>query len=276
MAREQHPAPLDSARASPVAPPSPTSPRDLYLDLLIKALANTIYGDPATGIYMHPGVTPENMAAYGDAYREVGLDWPLIAHTMVGLRRLENLRELTQRVVDEGVPGDLIETGAWRGGCCILMRGVLKANAIQDRKVYVADSFSGLPPPDPEFEQDQGHDYSEHEQLAVSADQVRANFARYGLLDDQVIFIEGLFQDTLPVLDVSPFALIRLDGDLYESTLVALENLYPKLSPGGFVIVDDYGGMPPCRQAVEDYRAKRGITAPITAIDWTGVWWRKP
>jgi Macrocin-O-methyltransferase (TylF) len=75
---------------------------------------------------------------------------------------------------------------------------------------------------------------------------------------------------------VSPFALIRLDGDLYESTLVALENLYPKLSPGGFVIVDDYGGMPPCRQAVEDYRAKRGITAPITAIDWTGVWWRKP
>jgi O-methyltransferase len=76
------------------------------------------------------------------------------------LRRLENLRELTQRVVDEGVTGDLIETGAWRGGCCILMRGVLKANAIQDRKVYVADSFSGLPPPDPEFEQDQGHDYS--------------------------------------------------------------------------------------------------------------------
>jgi hypothetical protein len=91
MAREQHPAPLDSARASPVTPPSATSPRDLYLDLHIKALANTIYGDPATGIYMHPDVTPENMTAYGDAYREVGLDWPLIAHTMVGLRRLENL-----------------------------------------------------------------------------------------------------------------------------------------------------------------------------------------
>jgi O-methyltransferase len=129
MARDQHPAPLESARARPISP-SPTSPRDLYLDLLIRALANTIYGDPATGIYMHPDVTPENMAAYGAAYREVGLDWPLVAHTMVGLRRLENLRELTQRVVDEGIPGDLIETGAWRGGCCILMRGVLKANGV--------------------------------------------------------------------------------------------------------------------------------------------------
>jgi len=184
MAREQHPASLDSTRASPV-PPSETSARDLYLDLLIKALANTIYGDPATGIYMHPNVTPEHMAPYGEAYREVGLDWPLIAHTMAGLRRLENLRDLTQCVVDEGIPGDLIETGAWRGGCCILMRGVLKANGVTDRKVYVADSFSGLPPPDPECEQDRGHDYSENEQLSVSADQVRTNFARYGLLDDQ-------------------------------------------------------------------------------------------
>jgi len=275
MAREQHPASLDSTRTSPI-PTSETSARNLYLDLLIKALANTIYGDPATGIYMHPDVTPQNMAAYGDAYREVGLDWPLIAHTMAGLRRLENLRELTQCVVDEGIPGDLIETGAWRGGCCILMRGVLKANGVTDRKVYVADSFSGLPPPDPECEQDRGHDSSENEQLAVSADQVRTNFARYGLLDDQVVFVEGLFQDTLPSLDVSPFALLRLDGDLYESTLVALENLYPRLSPGGFVIVDDYGGMPPCRQAVDDYRNKTEITAPITAVDWTGVWWRKP
>jgi O-methyltransferase len=275
MARDPHPAPLESARAGPGSP-APASPRDLYLDLLVKALANTIYGDPATGIYMHPDVTPENMAPYGEPYREVGLDWPLVAHTMVGLRRLENLRELTQRVVDDGIPGDLIETGAWRGGCCILMRGVLKANGVTDRKVYVADSFRGLPPPDPAFAQDRGHDYSKNEQLAVSVDQVQANFARYGLLDDQVVFVEGLFQETLPHLPVGPFALIRLDGDLYESTLVALENLYPKLSPGGFVIVDDYGGMPPCRQAVDDYRNKAGITAPITAIDWTGVWWRKP
>ena len=110
----------------------------------------------------------------------------------------------------------------------------------------------------------------------MSVDEVRSNFARYGLLDDQIVFVEGLFQDTLPALAAGPFALLRIDGDLYESTYVALENLYPKLSPGGFVIIDDYGGMPPCRQAVEDYRAKAGIDAPIVEIDWTGVFWQKP
>ena len=153
---------------------------------------------------------------------------------MVGLRRLENLRELTQRVVDEGIPGDLIETGAWRGGCCILMRGVLKANGVTDRKVYVANSFRGLPPPDPEFEQDRGHDYSKNEQLAVSVDQVQANFARYGLLDDQVIFIEGLFQVTLPHLRIGPFALLRLDGDLYEVHSRRLGEPLPEAVAGRF------------------------------------------
>jgi O-methyltransferase/8-demethyl-8-(2,3-dimethoxy-alpha-L-rhamnosyl)tetracenomycin-C 4'-O-methyltransferase len=253
------------------------SPRDLYLDLLIRILANTIYEDPATRLYLFPSVTPENMAPFSIQQREIGVDWPLRAHTMVGLRRLRNLRDLAQRTIDEGVPGDFIEAGVWRGGCCILMRGMLKVNAVTGRKVYVADSFAGLPPPNPErYRQDAGYDYSQHKDLAVSVAEVQANFARYGLLDDQVVFLEGFFQDTLPGLEAGPFALLRLDADLYESTHVALEHLYPKLSPGGFVIVDDYRGMPPCRQAVDDYRSKIGITAPMIEIDWSGVWWQKP
>jgi len=214
MAPKKRPTDME-ALAAGGADLSNASLRDLYLDLLIKILANTIYGDPAFGIFMHPAVTPDNMAEFGAAYREVGLDWPSAAHTMVGVRRLQNLRDLAQRAIDDGIPGDFIEAGVWRGGCCILLRGVLKANAIADRKVYVADSFSGLPPPDPAFEPDRGHDYSKNEQLAVSADQVRENFARYGLLDDQVVFVEGLFQETLPHLDAGPFALMRLDADLY-------------------------------------------------------------
>jgi predicted O-methyltransferase YrrM len=87
--------------------------------------------------------------------------------------------------------------------------------------------------------------------------------------------VEGFFQDTLPNLDAGPFAVIRLDGDMYGSTIVALENLYPKLSPGGFVVVDDYA-LPACREAVTDYRSAQGIDAKIEEIDWTGVWWRKP
>ena len=245
------------------------SPRELYLDLLIKTLTNLIYGDPSTH--------PSNSGPFRPELRSEGRDWPAVAHTMVGVRRLENVRELAQRVIDEGIPGDFVETGVWRGGTCILLRGILAANAINDRKVYVADSFAGLPPPKPHaFPQDEGLNLHLHPELAVSLEQVKANFARYGLLDEQVVFVKGLFQDTLPSLDVGPFALIRLDGDLYESTYVALKTLYPNVSPGGFVIIDDYGAVPSCRAAVLDYRTLMGIEVSMHEIDWTGVWWRKP
>ncbi|HET9393802.1 MAG TPA: TylF/MycF/NovP-related O-methyltransferase [Candidatus Rubrimentiphilum sp.] len=247
-------------------------PRELYLDLLVRILTNTIYCDPSIG---PPGLA--NVGHFEPELRSEGRDWPSVAHTMAGVKRVNNLRKLAQRVIDEKVPGAFIETGVWRGGCCILMRGVLAANAIQDRKVYAADSFAGLPPPKPHaFPHDEGLDLTHFPQLAVSLDQVKANFSRYGLLDDQVVFVEGLFQDTLPKLNAGPLALIRLDGDLYESTYVALEALYPKLSPGGFVIVDDYGAMPACRAAVSDYRTLMGIEAPIQEVDWTGVWWQRP
>jgi len=232
-------------------------------------LANTIYEDPSTN--------PTNSGPFQPQVRQEGRDWPAVAHTMVGVRRLENLRELAQRVIDEGVPGDFVETGVWRGGCCILMRGILAANAIKNRKVYAVDSFAGLPPPKAdEFPQDEGLNLHVYTELAVSLDQVKANFARYGLLDEQVVFVKGLFQDSLPSLNAGPFALIRLDGDLYESTSVALEALYPKLSPGGFIIVDDFNCLSCCRQAVLDYRSRIGITAAMQQVDWSASWWQKP
>ncbi|RVD36132.1 macrocin O-methyltransferase, partial [Mesorhizobium sp. M8A.F.Ca.ET.023.02.2.1] len=149
------------------------------------------------------------------------------------------------------------------------------ANGITDRKVYVADSFDGLPPPDPEnFPADRGDRLHEFRQLAIDQGQVEANFAAYDLLDDQVVFVKGLFGNTLPGLEAGPFALIRLDGDLYESTMDSLEALYPRLSPGGFAIIDDLA-LPTCRQAVEEYRARNHITAQMHEIDWTGGWWQK-
>jgi len=247
-------------------------PRELYLDLLVKILTNTIYGDPS----IDPD-DPASIEPFQPELRSEGRDWPRVAHTMVGLRRLNNVRELAQRIIGEGIPGDFVETGVWRGGCCILMRGVLAANAITNRKVYVVDSFAGLPPPKPNaFPHDEGLNLHLFPQLAVSLEQVQANFARYGLLDHQVIFVKGLFQDTLPSLDAGSFALIRLDGDLYESTYVALDALYPKLSPGGFVVIDDYGAVQACQTAVADYRTLMGIEAPIHEIDWSGAWWQKP
>jgi O-methyltransferase len=213
----------------------------------------------------------------GDAdAREEGRDWPPTAETMIGSRRLDNVVQCCLQALDEQVPGDFVETGVWRGGTTILMRGILRAVGDTDRSVWVADSFEGLPVPDAErYPADDGLDWSHVEVLKVDADAVRANFARYDLLDERVRFLEGWFCDTLPGAPIEQISVLRLDGDLYQSTMDALVSLEPKVSPGGFVLVDDYGGWPPCRAAVDDYRAERGITDPIEQVDWTGVWWRK-
>jgi O-methyltransferase len=209
--------------------------------------------------------------------RAEGRDWPPTAETMIGTARLDNVVRCCVQAVQDGIPGDLIETGVWRGGSTILMRGVLQALGDAERRVWVADSFEGLPVPDAErYPADEGLDWSGVGVLKVDADAVRANFARYGLLDDRVRFLEGWFSDTLPDAPIERLAVLRLDGDLYESTMDALVALEPRVSPGGFVIVDDYGGWPPCRAAVDDYRADRGIRAPLHTVDWTGVWWRTP
>jgi len=241
--------------------------RDLYVELLSKSVSNLIYGPPP--------LDPRTDGLFGHDARP-GRDRKSPAHTMVGVLRLQNVLELAQRAIDEGIPGDFIETGVWRGGCCILMRGVLAANAVTNRKVYVADSFAGLPPPNTaKFPQDKGLKLHKMPELTVLLDEVRANFDRYGLLDDQVVFVKGFFSDTLPALQVESFAVIRLDGDMYESTYVALECLYPKLSIGGFVIIDDYGAIKQCHDAVDDYRRKMDIVDKMQEIDWTGAWWQK-
>jgi len=108
----------------------------------------------------------------------------------------------------------------------------------------------------------------------VGVEHVKRNFERYGLFDDQVKFLRGWFRDTLPTAPIERLAVLRLDGDLYESTMEALVPLYPKLSQGGFLIVDDYN-LPMCRQAVSDYRKREGITDEIVPIDDAGIYWRK-
>ena len=154
------------------------------------------------------------------------------------------------------------------------MRGVLKAYGVTDRTVWAADSFVGLPAADLErFPEDQGWDKLDLP-LAVSLEAVQANFARYQLLDEQVHFLPGWFKDTLPAAPITQLSVLRLDGDLYESTIDALTHLYPKLAPGGFAIVDDYN-LPSCRQAVDDYRAAHAISDAIQAIDGWGVFWRR-
>ncbi len=212
---------------------------------------------------------------YDPADREEGRDWPARAETMIGLKRMSNLQDCIETVLRDGVPGDLIETGVWRGGAVIFMRAVLKAHGVTDRIVWVADSFQGLPEPDPSrYPADAGDIHSTYGALQVGVDSVKHNFRRYGLLDDQVRFLVGWFADTLPGAPIGSLSVLRLDGDMYSSTMQAIEALYPKLSPGGFCIVDDYH-LDGCRRAVDDYRSAHGITDEIVPIDWGGVFWRK-
>lgn len=257
--------------------------RDRYLDLLIGALTQTIYAevdpiDPPPEVFGGGVFTLEQWRRHTDpaVERAEGRDWPRHGQTMVGLKRLANIRDCVQTVVEDDVPGDLIETGVWRGGAAILMRGALEAFGDERRHVWLADSFQGLPEPDAEhYPADSEPVWTEQiDVLAVSVDEVRENFRRYGLLDERVHFVEGWFRDTLPALREHQWALIRLDGDMYESTMDGLVNLYDGLAPGGFVLVDDFA-LASCRQAVEDFRRERGIDDPIERVDWTGVYWRK-
>jgi O-methyltransferase len=195
---------------------------------------------------------------------------------MLGQARLSHLVQCCIDVLRDGIPGDFIETGVWRGGACILMKGVLAAAGDQTRAVWVADSFQGLPPPDSDqYPADAGDLHHVEADLRVTEDEVRERFRRYGLLDDRVRFLKGWFKDTLPDAPIEALALARLDGDMYESTSDALRALYPRLSPGGWLIVDDYGAVEGCRRAVDDWRREHRIAEPMTTIDWTGVAWRR-
>jgi len=263
---------------------------DLYIELLIKCLVGYLYPESSyleirpyramgamkkalLGGLNKRGYKMYKVRPFDAASREIGADWPSIGYSMVGLNRLNHLRQCVETVLEDNVQGDLIETGVCRGGACILMRAVLEVHDVRDRSVWLADSFEGLPAPS--LKEDAGYDLSQNAYLAVSVEDVKAAFDRFGLLDDQVKFLQGWFKNTLPTAAIGRLAILRMDGDLYESTRDVLEYLYDKVSPRGFVIVDDYGAWPPCKRAVDEFRSRRGIIDPIQNIDGTGAFRRK-
>jgi O-methyltransferase len=292
-----HP-PLAKPPAAPVAcalkvSPQPQTPEELYLDLLKKTLTRAQVAGryerhtvrPRSGVirvaygvfswllqakgFELVRVKTSNLNAYMDA-SNFDLDRLEDGETMVGLKQLDNVQFCVTDVLHGKIAGDLIEAGAWRGGVTILMRAVLKAYGDKDRKVWVADSFEGLPAFDPAKNTGpwaQG-------QMAVSLDEAKENFAGYGLLDDRVWFLKGFFSKTLPGAPITKLAVLRSDADLYESTLDVLNNLYPKLSVGGYAIFDDYSA-PGCKKAIDEYRASHGITEPIRTIDSLAIYWRR-
>jgi len=273
--------------------------RERYVDLLRRSVLDIPYFDNELRIrYLRqciagkarfsPSVLydirqhdPEDTARFAGA-DEIGfpLDFDLenigFSHTMLGRKRLDNVEQCFRSIVADGIPGDFIECGVWRGGTVVFLRGLLEAFEIPERVVWAADSFEGLPPPTHPADVALGLDLSrEHcPMLAVSLETVKRTFESYGLLDDRVRFIPGWFKDTLAAAPIEKLAMLRLDGDIYESTMDALVALYDKLVPGGYLIIDDWF-VPTCKKAVEEFRAARGIEDPVITIDWAGGYWRK-
>lgn len=195
-------------------------------------------------------------------------------HTMIGRARLDHLQYCAETLLQEGIEGDFLEAGVWRGGACALLAGILEAHEDRDKHVWLADSFRGLPPP--RLRQDVGWQMSAAvlPVLAVAEKEVRSLLERYGLMSDRIRFLNGWFRDTLPSFR-SRLSLLRIDADLYESTRDALEHLYENVVDKGFVIVDDYGIIEPCRHAVDEFRQRHGIVDAMHRIDAHGVFWRR-
>ena len=247
---------------------------DSYLELLKRVLTNTLFE-------REPDVDQENQQAFAQEFIGHYINAPAIS--MLPVARFDSLRACIEDIIRSDVPGDLIETGVWRGGATIFMRAVLRAHNITDRNVWVADSFEGLPEPDPEKFPIEARMHASgvmrkrYNHFAVGIDEVRCNFAAFGLLDEKVKFLKGWFKDTLPTAPVERVALMRLDGDYYDSTTDALTHLYDKLSPGGYAIIDDYGEdtWTSCRQAVDDFRRRRGINEPMIRVDSKCYYWQR-
>jgi len=250
--------------------------RRAYLDLLKLALCDLV-GTRTTSVArtLEGLVMSRELEGEQLRFRTAGMDWPLHGLTMVGLARLDDLQACVESVVGDGVQGDLIEAGSWRGGASMMIRATLDSLGAHDRTLYVCDSFQGFPQVErPRDGYDLGADLAAVDFLAVPLQEVRESFARLGL-EQGVTFVPGFFVQTLPRIADRRWALIRLDGDTYEATRFSLQTLYPGLAAGGYLVIDDYFQIDPCREAVDEFRREHDITEPIEPIDWSGARWRR-
>jgi len=270
------------------------SVESLYLDLLKKSLTRYLFPEKYRPVAGERGSVrgflyePVRRVLASRRYQLVraqrvdaearfeGRDWPGEAETMIGMRRLDHLQKCIEDILEREVPGDLVEAGVWRGGASIFMRAVLAAFGDTSMRVWVADSFQGLPRPDPEkYPADTGDRHWTAPGLAIPLETVQANFAKYGLLDERVIFLPGWFSETLPSAEIGEIALLRCDGDMYSSTTDILDSLYSRVAPGGYVIVDDYWEVEGCRMAVDDFRRDNRLDEPLERVGPSIAWRRK-
>ncbi len=206
--------------------------------------------------------------------RVEGRDEPKNGYTMIGLKRMENLHNMLEFVRLNNIEGDLVETGVWKGGATIYMKFYCNLYNLQ-KKIFVCDSFQGLPKPSGKFQADVNDIHYTFESLKVSLEDVTNNFKLFGCLDDNVIFVKGFFGDTLPNNDkFTKISLLRMDGDMYESTHDVFYSLYHKVTDRAPIIIDDYC-LDGCKKCVHDFISENNLSPTINKIDRCGIYWFK-
>ena len=252
--------------------------RKNYLGLLRASLCR--YGMLDPDMELHPADPVKGERKWHDQDQQArweGKSWPMTAETMIGMRRLVQLEAALDAVREEGISGDFAECGVWRGGASIFAASYFMIYH-QDRKVWAFDSYEGLP--EGRTVADQGSEWHKWNYLfAVDKERVRKNFEAYGVPPGYFSLVEGWFNESLPQWSEAfpgrKLAVLRIDADMWEGTYDALTYLYPHVSHNGLIIVDDYGMMSKCKQAVDEYRAENDITSAMIPIDHTAIVWRK-
>jgi hypothetical protein len=242
---------------------APSSNRDAYIDLIKRSVTNYAYlgGDVAFENF-------HCVTHYDIPQGQWKIDPLARPITLLTRSQLDLVEQAVLDVEARGVPGDFIEAGVWRGGVIILMRALLNAHAISGRRVFAADSFAGIPK-NVRARNDPVDLWSDR--WVASLAEVQQNIARFGLLDDRIAFVEGFFADTLKTLAGERFALIRLDSDSYDSVEESLVHLYPLLSYGGVIIIDDWH-LVGCKAAVLNYRSRHNIGEEIKVQKGNAYW----
>lgn len=249
--------------------------RKLYLKTLYQYIVGDTISDLELSVEAKVSYTGRLKAYQLDQkQREAGQDWSLFALTMTGRIRVKTIQLLLEEIIQNNIKGDIIETGVWRGGTSIFMRGVLDAYQQHQRKSYVCDSFSGLPPSEYKADADIKWDHSPY--LEISVDQVTENFITAGIYSQNIIFVKGFFSNTMPQLATmtTTFSLLRLDGDMYESTVDVLYHLYDKLSIGGYVFIDDWSILP-TQRACLDFMKVHNFKPQVITPDPVAGYWKK-
>lgn len=208
------------------------------------------------------------------------LDWPEKGETMTSIENLLFLKEVCKDIHERNIEGEIVETGLWRGGCLIYMK--ICSDFYGDHRIaHGFDSFVGCPTPELQTEKDKMIESSAaqcrwNDHFTVSRNDVEVNFLKYGIDKEEFTLVEGWFHETLPNADIEKISILRLDGDCYSSTIIALENMYDKVSVGGYVIIDDYD-LECCKLALEDFLETRQIEPALieTSFGEGVIYWIK-